>query len=77
MDDVSEDDDGIRERLIDNDQQALAELFALHRQRLWRVAHFRTDSRLSARIDTDTIPLSYTSSINWMVLTSPVARISK
>ncbi len=55
MDDVSEDDDGIRERLIDNDQQALAELFALHRQRLWRVAHFRTDSRLSARIDTDDI----------------------
>lgn len=55
MDEVSEDDSGIRERLIDNDQQALAELFALHRQRLWRVAHFRTDGRLSARIDPDDV----------------------
>jgi len=55
MDDVTDDSDGIRERLIAGDQQALAELFAIHRQRLWRVAHFRTDSRLSARIDPDDI----------------------
>ena len=55
MEDEFLDDDGMRERLINNDQQALAELFALHRQRLWRVAHFRTDGRLSARIDPDDI----------------------
>ncbi len=55
MEDVSDDPDDMRERLIGGDQQALAELLALHRQRLWRVAHFRTDAQLSSRIDPDDI----------------------
>ena len=47
--------DAFRSRMIAGDQQALAELFAQERQRLWRVAHFRTDAKLSARLDPDDV----------------------
>ena len=47
--------DALRSRMIAGDQQALAELFAKERQRLWRVAHFRTEAKLSARLDPDDV----------------------
>jgi len=42
-------------RLQQGDQRALAELFSLHRDRLWRMVNFRLDRRLSGRIDADDI----------------------
>lgn len=41
------------ERLKSGDRQALAELFAAHRERLWRTIHFRLERRLQARVDPD------------------------
>ena len=35
--------------------EALAELFSLHRERLWRIVNFRLDSRLLGRINPDDI----------------------
>lgn len=37
------------------DKQALAELFSLHRDRLWRMVNFRLDRRLARRVDADDI----------------------
>jgi len=45
-------DGGPAERL---DDQTLAELFALHRQRLWRMVRFRIDGRLAGRVDPDDV----------------------
>lgn len=42
-------------RLRDGDRQALGELFALVRPRLWRTVHFRLDHRLAGRIDADDV----------------------
>lgn len=42
-------------RVVEGDQQALAELFAEHRERLWRMVHFRLDRRLQGRVDADDI----------------------
>lgn len=42
-------------RVKDGDQQALAELFSLHRDRLWRIVNFRLDSRLLGRVDADDV----------------------
>ena len=42
-------------RVKAGDQQALAELFSLHRDRLWQVINFRLDSRLRGRVDADDI----------------------
>lgn len=42
-------------RVKEGDQEALAELFSLHRQRLWRIVNFRLDSRLLGRVDADDI----------------------
>lgn len=42
-------------RVIHGDVDALADLFAIHRPRLWRMVHFRLDSRLSGRVDADDI----------------------
>lgn len=42
-------------RVKGGDQQALAELFSLHRDRLWRIINFRLDSRLRGRVDADDI----------------------
>ncbi len=47
--------DGISERMRHGDQQALAELFARHRERLWRIIFFRLDPRMQARIDPDDV----------------------
>src|SRR5262249_41904194 len=37
------------------DPQALADLFARHRERLWRMVHLRLDRRLQGRIDPDDV----------------------
>jgi len=42
-------------RLKGGDHQALAELFSLHRERLWRTVHFRLDRRLRGRVDPDDV----------------------
>ena len=41
-------EEGLLERFKAGDVQALAELFALHRERLWQMIHFRLDERLTA-----------------------------
>ncbi|HEV3262367.1 MAG TPA: sigma-70 family RNA polymerase sigma factor [Gemmataceae bacterium] len=51
-DDKSED---LLTRLRAGDRQALADLFARQRDRLWRVADFRLDPRLRRRIDADDV----------------------
>lgn len=42
-------------RVREGDQQALAELFSLHQQRLWQIVNFRLDARLRGRVDADDI----------------------
>jgi RNA polymerase sigma-70 factor (ECF subfamily) len=42
-------------RVKQGDQQALAELFSTHRDRLWRIINFRLDSRLLGRVDADDV----------------------
>jgi RNA polymerase sigma-70 factor (ECF subfamily) len=37
------------------DEQALGALFALHRERLWRMVNFRLDRRLRGRVDPDDV----------------------
>lgn len=41
--------------LMRGDRQALASLFAHHRDRLWRIVNFRLDKRLVGRVDADDI----------------------
>ena len=48
-------EDDLARRLAEGDPQALAELFALHRERLRRLARFRLASRLQGRIDPDDV----------------------
>ena len=43
------------ERVATGDQNALAELFSQHRDRLWRMIAFRMDPRLHGRIDADDV----------------------
>ncbi|MDA0660690.1 MAG: sigma-70 family RNA polymerase sigma factor [Planctomycetota bacterium] len=43
------------ERLRTGDERVLGDLFALYRNRLWRIVHFRIDRRLSGRVDADDI----------------------
>lgn len=52
--DLAEGDD-LGSRLRAGDRQALAELFAAHRERLWRMVDFRLDQRLQGRIDADDV----------------------
>jgi len=42
-------------RLKSGDDEALAELFSQHRERLWRMVHFRLNRRLQGRVDTEDI----------------------
>lgn len=42
-------------RVIRGDTEALTELFAVYRPRLWRMVNFRLDPRLSGRLDADDI----------------------
>ena len=45
----------LHQRLVAGEENALGELFDLHRDRLWRMVQFRMDSRLAARVDADDI----------------------
>ncbi len=45
----------LENRLIHGDSSALAELFEIHRERLWRIVNFRLDPRLHGRIDADDV----------------------
>lgn len=42
-------------RIVRGDRDALAELFAQHRDRLWRMVNFRIDPRLHGRVDADDV----------------------
>lgn len=55
MTDSTGDTDPLECRLKDGDEQALAELFAKHRERLWRMVNFRLDRRLHGRVDPDDV----------------------
>ena len=43
------------ERVVNGDEDALAELFSQHRDRLWRMVNFRMDPRLHGRVDADDV----------------------
>jgi len=45
----------LRARLERGDEQALAALFELHRERLWRIVNFRLDRRLHGRVDAEDV----------------------
>ncbi|MBN1344733.1 MAG: sigma-70 family RNA polymerase sigma factor [Phycisphaerae bacterium] len=55
MDDAEGQPDDLLIRMKDGDEQALAELFSMHRDRLWRMVHFRLDHRLRGRVDADDV----------------------
>ena len=55
MADTSSQEGELRRRLQGGDEKALAELFSLHRERLWRMVAFRLDRELQARIDPDDV----------------------
>lgn len=42
-------------RVLRGDQDALAELFAIHHQKLWRMVNFRMHQRLRGRVDADDV----------------------
>ncbi len=48
-------DDPLLARVLAGDERAFAEAFAIHRERLWRMVHFRLDRRLQGRVDADDI----------------------
>jgi RNA polymerase sigma-70 factor, ECF subfamily len=52
---ITEGDQDLAERLRAGDTQALAELLARHRDRLWRLVQFRLDRRLHGRVDPDDV----------------------
>ncbi|MEX0937522.1 MAG: sigma-70 family RNA polymerase sigma factor [Pirellulales bacterium] len=52
---MASDSSALRLRLHGGDQHALAELFSLQRDRLWRTVHFRLDRRLAGRVDADDV----------------------
>ena len=45
----------LERRLIAGEREVLADLFALHRERLWRMVRFRLDRRLTSRVDADDV----------------------
>ncbi len=48
-------DNDLLSRVAKGDQNALAELFSQHRDRLWRMVTFRMDPRLHGRVDADDV----------------------
>lgn len=55
MPDTASVTDELVQRLHDGDDKALGELFAVHRDRLWRMVHFRLDRRVCGRVDADDV----------------------
>ncbi|MBL8850972.1 MAG: sigma-70 family RNA polymerase sigma factor [Planctomycetaceae bacterium] len=43
------------DRVLHGDREALAAVFAAHRDRLWRIVSFRIDPRLRGRVDADDV----------------------
>lgn len=54
-DDANDTTRALVNRVIEGDSNALAELFAMYRQRLWRMVNFRLHRRLQGRVDADDI----------------------
>lgn len=48
-------DPELLERLRQNGEQVLAEVFALNRERFWHLVTFRMDRRIAARVDADDV----------------------
>lgn len=55
MNDVDPSESDVRSRLERGDEGALGAVFSRHRDRLWRVVHFRMDRRLHGRLDPDDV----------------------
>jgi RNA polymerase sigma-70 factor (ECF subfamily) len=51
----SPEDDELIARVMQGDRDALAQLFSMHRDRLWRMVTFRMDPRLHGRVDADDV----------------------
>lgn len=47
--------DWLVDRVLHGDREALAAVFAHHRDRLWRIVNFRIDPRLRGRVDADDV----------------------
>lgn len=47
--------DELVSRLLEGNEEVLADLFSAHRDRLWRMVNFRLDRRLAGRVDADDI----------------------
>lgn len=47
--------DPLIQRMVKGDEAALAQLFSLYRERLWRIVNFRLDRRLQGRVDPDDV----------------------
>jgi RNA polymerase sigma-70 factor (ECF subfamily) len=52
---VTERTESLLDRLRGGDEQALGELFELHRDRLWRMLYVRLDGRLASRVAPDDV----------------------
>jgi RNA polymerase sigma-70 factor (ECF subfamily) len=52
---VADTDDPRWARVMAGEESALAEVYSEHRERLWRMVHFRLDRRLQGRVDADDI----------------------
>ena len=55
MTDGASSEDRLLEQLAGGQENALAELFSLHRDRLWRMVNFRLDRRMYGRVDPDDV----------------------
>ncbi|NQT85567.1 sigma-70 family RNA polymerase sigma factor [bacterium] len=55
VEDTPDDPQALEARMALGDEQALAALFSLHRERLWRIASFRLADKLRGRIDPDDV----------------------
>lgn len=51
----SEHDQQLINRVVEGDEDALAQLFSQHHDRLWRMVNFRMDPRLHGRVDADDV----------------------
>jgi len=55
MADTAGEPEDLLERLKRGDNQAVADFFSLHRERLWQIVRFRLDRRLASRVDVDDV----------------------
>jgi len=55
VEDRTDPSEDLARRLKCGDREALAALFSEHRERLWRMIHFRMDRRLLGRVDADDV----------------------